>query len=176
MPDIVDVKTMPATAIRPVEVEIRGLILDPVSNTPIVILKKPNENVFLPIWIGLFEANAIALELEGVGTPRPMTHDLLRSMVESLGGKVEGVMVHALVENTFHAKILLSDARGQSHEIDARPSDAIALALRCRAPIRVVEEVFRAAHTLDSAEEDEEERLREWLESLGPDQLGKYNM
>lgn len=169
-------KTTPETAIHPVEVEIRGLILDPVSNTPIVILKKPNENVFLPIWIGLFEANAIALELEGVGTPRPMTHDLLRSIVAALGGKVERVVVHALVENTFLAKILLVDPRGQQHEIDARPSDAIALALRCRAPIQVVEEVFRAAHTLDSSEEDEETRLREWLESLGPDQLGKYNM
>ncbi|HPC83926.1 MAG TPA: bifunctional nuclease family protein [Thermoanaerobaculaceae bacterium] len=161
---------------RPVEVEIRGLILDPVSNTPIVILKKPNENVYLPIWIGLFEANAIALELEGVGTPRPMTHDLLRSVVECLGGRVESVVVHALVENTFHAKVLLRDSEGRSREIDSRPSDAIALALRCRAPIRVVEEVFRAAHTLDASEEDQEARLREWLESLGPDQLGKYNM
>lgn len=161
---------------RPVEVEIRGLILDPVSNTPIVILKKPNENVFLPIWIGLFEANAIALELEGVGTPRPMTHDLLRTIIQKLDGAVEGVVVHALVENTFHAKILLRTSGGQPVEVDARPSDAIALALRCRAPIRVVEDVFRAAHTLDSDDEDHEARLREWLESLGPDQLGKYNM
>lgn len=169
-------KTTPDAAIQPVEVEIRGLILDPVSNTPIVILKKPNENVFLPIWIGLFEANAIALELEGVGTPRPMTHDLLRSIATCLGGQVQRVVVHALVENTFHAKIVLRDSAGREHEVDARPSDAIALALRCRAPVQVVEEVFRAAHTLESGEEDEESRLREWLESLGPDQLGKYNM
>lgn len=161
---------------RPVEVEIRGLILDPVSNTPIVILKKPNENVFLPIWIGLFEANAIALELEGVGTPRPMTHDLLRAVVQGLGARVVAVVVHALVENTFHAKVVLREPAGGEVEVDARPSDAIALALRCRAPIRVVEEVFRAAHTLDSGEEAEEGRLREWLESLSPEQLGKYRM
>lgn len=161
---------------RPVEVEIRGLILDPVSNTPIVILKKPNENVFLPIWIGLFEANAIALELEGVGTPRPMTHDLLRAIIQGLSARVVAVVVHALVENTFHAKVVLREPGGRDVEVDARPSDAIALALRCRAPIRVVEGVFRAAHTLDVSEEDQEGRLREWLESLSPEQLGKYRM
>jgi bifunctional DNase/RNase len=168
--------TMNDRVIMPVEVEIRGLILDPVSNTPIVILKKPNENVFLPIWIGLFEANAIALELEGVGTPRPMTHDLLRASIQSLGGRVEAIIVHALVESTFLAKIVLKTAGDQLVEVDARPSDAIALALRCRAPIRVVEDVFRAAHTIDSDDVDSEQRLREWLEALGPEQLGKYSM
>jgi uncharacterized protein len=161
---------------QPIEVEIRGLILDPVSNTPIVILKKPNENVFLPIWIGLFEANAIALELEGVGTPRPMTHDLLRAIITCLNARVEAAVVHALVENTFLAKVLLRDSTGRTLEIDARPSDAIALALRCRAPIRVVEGVFRAAHTLDPDEENQESRLRDWLESMSPDELGKYKM
>ncbi len=161
----------------PLEVEIRGLILDPVSNTPIVILKKPDENLFLPIWIGVFEANAIALQLEGVATPRPMTHDLLRAVVAALGAKVEGVIVHSLVENTFHAKVLLRSADGKQGEVDARPSDAIALALRCQAPIRVAESVFREAHALDFREgEDQEARLREWLESLTPEQLGKYKM
>lgn len=159
------------------DVEIRGLILDPVSNTPIVILKKPGENLFLPIWIGVFEANAIALELEGVQTPRPMTHDLLRHLVEALGGGVEGIEVNALVENTFHATLVLRNAAGERVEVDARPSDAIALALRCRAPIRVAPSVFREAHALDFREgEDQEERLKEWLESLTPDQLGKYKM
>jgi bifunctional DNase/RNase len=158
-------------------VEIRGLILDPVSNTPIVILKKPDENLFLPIWIGVFEANAIALQLEGVETPRPMTHDLLRATIAALGAKVEGIVVHSLVENTFHAKVEVRTAQGTLIEVDARPSDAIALALRCQAPIRVAEEVFREAHSLDFREgEDPEARLREWLDSLTPEQLGKYKM
>jgi hypothetical protein len=94
-------------ALPHLEVEIRGLILDPVSNTPIVILKKPDENLFLPIWIGVFEANAIALQLEGVETPRPMTHDLLRAVIGSLGAQLDGIVVHTLVENTFHAKVRL---------------------------------------------------------------------
>jgi len=159
------------------DVEIRGLILDPVSNTPIVILKKPDENLFLPIWIGVFEANAIALQLEGVQTPRPMTHDLLRSVVESLGGTVEAILVHALVENTFHATITVRRGDGSMIELDARPSDAIALALRCGARIRVSQQVFSEAHAVDFREgEDEEKRLRDWLESLTPEQLGKYKM
>lgn len=161
----------------PLEVEIRGLILDPVSNTPIVILKKAGENLFLPIWIGVFEANAIALQLEGVATPRPMTHDLLRAAIAALGGRVNEITVHSLVESTFHARVTLSDASGQTHEIDARPSDAIALALRCGSPIRVAPEVFRDAHALDfAADEDQDARLREWLEALTPEQLGRYKM
>ena len=159
------------------EVEIRGLIVDPVSNSPIVILKKPGENLFLPIWIGVFEANAIALQLEGVQTPRPMTHDLLRTVIEALGATLEGIVVHSLVDNTFHARVALRTAGGTLLEVDARPSDAIALALRCRAPIRVADSVFRDAHAIDFREgEDQEERLKEWLESLTPDQLGKYKM
>jgi uncharacterized protein len=159
------------------DVEIRGLILDPVSNSPIVILKKPGENLFLPIWIGVFEANAIALHLEGVQTPRPMTHDLLRAMVVALGASMECVVVHSLVDSTFHATVLLHDAKGSRVELDARPSDAIALALRCGAPIRVADAVFRDAHALDLREgEDHEAKLKEWLESLTPEQLGKYKM
>jgi hypothetical protein len=159
------------------DVEIRGLILDPVSNTPIVILKKPDENVFLPIWIGVFEANAIALQLEGVQTPRPMTHDLLRAAIERLGAGVEAVTVHSLVENTFHATVVLLTAEGRKVEVDARPSDAIALALRCRASIRVADSVFREAHAIDFGDHDSTEaQLREWLESISPEDLGKYKM
>lgn len=159
------------------DVEIRGLILDPVSNTPIVILQKPDENLFLPIWIGAFEANAIALQLEGVETPRPMTHDLLRAVIEKLGGRLESVLVHSLVENTFHATLTLRTSEGAAVEVDARPSDAIALALRCHAIIRVSAMVFKEAHAIDFLEgEDQEKRLREWLESLSPEQLGKYKM
>jgi uncharacterized protein len=166
------------TATSPViDVEIRGLILDPVSNSPIVVLKKPEENLFLPIWIGVFEANAIALQLEGVETPRPMTHDLLRTTIERLGGTVTSITVHALVENTFHASIAIRATDGREVQVDARPSDAIALALRCSAIIRVAENVFRDAHSLDLREgEDEQSKVREWLESLSPDQLGKYKM
>ncbi len=159
------------------DVEIRGLILDPVSNTPIVILKRPEENLFLPIWIGVFEANAIALELEGVQTPRPMTHDLLRGVVEALGASVASITVHSLQESTFHASIVLRTSNGGTVNVDARPSDAIALALRCHAPIRVAENVFTDAHALDFGDgEDPEQRLRDWLESLTPEQLGKYKM
>ncbi len=166
------------SALHPVDVEIRGVILDPVSNTPIVILKRTDQNIFLPIWIGLYEANAIALELEGVGTPRPMTHDLLRALILALGGHVESVIVHSLVENTFLAKIVLLTPTGSHVEVDARPSDAIALALRCHAAIQVSEDVFRAANAMDfsGSTEDQEQRLREWLESLTPEQLGKYSM
>lgn len=159
------------------EVEIRGLILDPVSNSPIVVLKKPGESLFLPIWIGVFEANAIALRLEGVQTPRPMTHDLLRALIDALGGKVTAVEVTSLVENTFHATIHLVTSAGAQVRVDARPSDAIALALRCEAPIRVAESVFRDAHAIDMrGGQDEEKQLQEWLESLTPEQLGKYKM
>jgi len=175
--EIDDVGEKPDVLTRPMDVEIRGLILDPVSNTPIVILKKPNENLFLPIWIGVFEANAIALQLEGVQTPRPMTHDLLRGVIDALGARVEGIIVHSLVENTFHAKVQIRNATGKLLEVDARPSDAIALALRCGAPIKVAEAVFSEAHAVDFREgEDQEARLREWLESLSPEQLGKYKM
>ena len=159
------------------EVEIRGLILDPVSNSPIVVLKKAGESLFLPIWIGVFEANAIALRLEGVQTPRPMTHDLLRTLIEALGGTVTAVEVNSLIENTFHATIHLVTSAGAEVRVDARPSDAIALALRCDAPIRVAESVFRDAHALDMRDgEDQERQLQEWLESLTPEQLGKYKM
>jgi uncharacterized protein len=178
LPEIDLVNVAHPLVTHPVDVEIRGVILDPVSNTPIIILKRTDQNMFLPIWIGVYEANAIALELEGVGTPRPMTHDLLRLFVNALGGEVQGVEVSALVENTFHATILLRTVAGKQVGVDARPSDAIALALRCRVPIRVAEEVFTAANAVDftGSAEDQEQRLREWLESLTPEQLGKYSM
>src|SRR5947209_14683016 len=116
--------------------EIKGLMLDPSSNTPIVILKDVDSQLFLPIWIGVFEANAIALRLEGVEPPRPMTHDLLRSLLAQLGGKVEKIVISDLRESTFFAVI---HVRNQSSAltIDARPSDALALALRTGPPIFV---------------------------------------
>jgi uncharacterized protein len=157
-------------------VEIKGLMLDPSSNVPIVILRDIQSQLFLPIWIGVFEANAIALRLEGVEPPRPMTHDLLRSVVEDLGGRVEKIVISDLRESTFFAVIHV-----RNHEralaIDARPSDAIALALRTKAPIFVEDSVIDNAKTVDFApEKGDSERLQKWLESLDPDDMGKYKM
>ena len=159
-----------------VAVEVRGLMLDPRSNVPIVILRELEGSLFLPIWIGIFEANAIALRLEGVETPRPLTHDLLRSVLEHLDARVRRVVVSELRESTFFARIVL--ARGdEESELDARPSDAIALALRTGAEIFVRREVLDQAKAVDlAAPADDEEKLKEWLEELSPEDLGKYTM
>lgn len=163
---------------RPEELrmEIKGLMLDPSSNVPIVILQDEESQLFLPIWIGVFEANAIALRIEGIQTPRPMTHDLLRTLVEHLGAKVEKVVISDLRENTFYALIHLQ-RNGNQIELDARPSDAIALALRVEAPIFVTRPVLDQAQAGNLATHaTDEEKLRKWLESLSPEDLGKYTM
>jgi len=129
-------------------VTVRGLTLDPVTNAPIVILKTEEGGRFLPIWIGLFEANAIAMQMEGISTPRPMTHDLLRNLVDTLGATVTRVVVHSLRENTFHATLFLG-AAGEERPLDARPSDAIAVALRAGAPIFVSDEVLASARVVE---------------------------
>src|SRR5205823_11062741 len=126
----------------------------------------------LPIWVGLFEANAIALQIENVATPRPMTHDLLRNVIHDLQATVQKIVVCDLQENTFYALIYLS-LHGDTVAIDARPSDAIALALRTRAPIFVEDEVIDNAKTVDvSSEQGDSDRLQKWLESLDPDDIG----
>ena len=112
-----------------IEMTIKGLMLDPITNTPIVILKDKEGDRVLPIWVGLFEANAIALQIENVATPRPMTHDLLRNIITDLDGRVDRIVVSDLKENTFYAVVHLT-VRGERVAVDARPSDAIALALR----------------------------------------------
>lgn len=157
-------------------VEIKGLMLDPTSNVPIVILRDIESQLFLPIWIGVFEANAIALRIEGVEPPRPMTHDLLRAIVETLGGSVEKIVISDLKESTFFAVIHVR--RGEdSAAIDARPSDAIALALRTEAPIFVLRSVLDKAQAVDLATEiSDEEKLRKWLEEISPEELGKWTM
>lgn len=156
--------------------EIKGLMLDPSSNTPIVILKDVDSQLFLPIWIGVFEANAIALRIEGVEPPRPMTHDLLRSTLEGLGARVEKIVISDLKDSTFFALIhVLRDQGGVA--IDARPSDAIALALRTDAPIFVLRSVMEKAQAVDLATEaSDEEKLKKWLEEISPEELGKYTM
>ena len=159
-----------------IEMTIKGLMLDPITNTPIVILKDKEGDRVLPIWVGLFEANAIALQIENVTTPRPMTHDLLRNVIHDLRGRIDKIVVSDLKENTFYALIYLH-VNGDVMAIDARPSDAIALALRARAPIFVEETVIDNAKTVDLApEKGDAERLQKWLESLDPDDMGKYKM
>jgi len=167
---------MSERAVNEIRMEIKGLMLDPTSNVPIVILRDEAEQVFLPIWIGVFEANAIALRLENVDTPRPMTHDLLRSAIDQTGGKVTKVVISDLRENTFYALIHVQN-NGGAVEIDARPSDAIALALRAEAPIFVLQPVLDKAQAVDLATQaTDEEKLRKWLEEISPEELGKYEM
>ena len=159
-----------------IEMTIKGLMVDPITNTPIVILRDKEGQRVLPIWVGLFEANAIALQIENVSTPRPMTHDLLRNVIQDLKATVQKVVVCDLQDNTFYALIYLS-LNGDTLAVDARPSDAIALALRTRAPIFVEDSVIDRAKTVDLPRDatDQQERLN-WFENLDPDDLGKYKM
>lgn len=162
-----------------VEMKVRGLALDPLSNMPIIILRDEEEKRSLPIWVGIFEANAIALELEKIATPRPMTHDLIKNIIESLEAKVAKIMVNDLRENTFFAEIHLKVGESEI-TVDSRPSDAIALALRVGAPIFVEEEVVRKAKSVEVAKDaeigraDDPEKLKEWLENLKPEDFGKF--
>jgi bifunctional DNase/RNase len=155
---------------------VRGIALDPITNMPIIILKDQEEKRALPIWVGIFEANAIALELEKIATPRPMTHDLIKNILDGMGATVQQIVVNDLNDNTFFAVIEVS-YDGNVVNIDSRPSDAIALALRVNAPIFVTEKVVSKAKHMDIAEEKEEtDRWKEWLENLKPEDFGKYKM
>jgi bifunctional DNase/RNase len=159
-----------------IKMEIKGLLMDPVSNMPVVILRDRDDGLFLPIWVGIFEANAIALEMEKIATPRPMTHDLLKNVLVELGYRVERIVITELKDNTFYARIHLS-REGASFNVDSRPSDAIALALRSQAEIYVEEEVLEKSRTLRSeGDQPDPERLKKWLEEVNPDDLGKYRM
>lgn len=159
-----------------IEMTIKGLMIDPVTNMPIIILRDKDGHRVLPIWVGVFEANAIALQIENVTTPRPMTHDLLRNVIQDLQASVVKIVVSDLKENTFYALIYIQ-RNGELVAVDARPSDAIALALRARVPIFVEEVVIDNARSIDiSPEKADSERLQKWLESLDPDELGKYKM
>ena len=159
-----------------IEMSIKGLMVDPITNMPIVILRDKDGQKVLPIWVGIFEANAIALQIENIATPRPMTHDLLRNVIHDLKADIQKIVVSDLKDNTFYALIYLL-VNGESMAIDARPSDAIALALRARAPIFVEDTVIDNAKTVDfAAERTDSDRLQKWLESLDPEELGKYKM
>jgi len=158
-----------------VAMSIKGLMLDPVSNSPIVVLKDEDDKFFLPIWVGIFEANAIALQLENVTTPRPMTHDLLRNMIAELNAQVTRIVINDLRDSTFFAQIRLLMG-GKTLELDARPSDAIALALRTEAPIFVAQSVLEQAQTITPDGDDQDDKMKKWFEGLGPDEMGKYKM
>jgi uncharacterized protein len=159
-----------------IEMTIKGLMLDPVTTMPILILRDENGQRMLPIWIGPNEAQAIASQIENEAPQRPMTHDLLRDIIHTLDGSVQKVVVCDLKDNTFFALIHLL-VRGEAVTVDARPSDAIALALRTRAPIFVEESVIDNAKSVESTpDRADTERLQKWLESLDADDLGKYKM
>jgi len=155
-----------------VPMSIKGLMLDPVSNSPIVVLKDDAEKFFLPIWVGIFEANAIALQLENVSTPRPMTHDLLRNMIAELDARVTRVVINDLRDSTFFAQIRVITGE-RTLELDARPSDAIALALRADAPIYVAQSVLEQAQTISPDSDDQDEKMKKWFEQLDTEDMGK---
>lgn len=148
------------------EVKVRGLILDPRNNSPVVILKDVSSDMVLPIWIGVFEANAIAMEIEKAVAPRPMTHDLLKNVIAQLGATVERVIITDLIESTFYAVIVLR-VNGEHVIVDSRPSDAIALALRTDSPIFVAEHVLESSrHVMASGESEAAEEGESWLSDL----------
>jgi bifunctional DNase/RNase len=164
-----------------IEMKVSGLALDPVTKTPIVILRDSEDKSVLPIWIGLLEASAIALELEKVQLPRPMTHDLIRNTFEKLQVTVSRIEVVDLKDNTFYAALHIS-ATGKQFAIDARPSDAIAIALRTSAPIYVNEEVLKKSREVNMdkmkgvEESGDPDKWKELLESMNPEDFGKYKM
>ena len=160
-----------------VEMKVEGLTLDPLTNMPIIILKDLAGDKALPIWVGYFEANAIALEIEKINTPRPMTHDLLNNIISSLQAKVKHILVTGLKDNTFFAEISVIQ-NGTDMTIDSRPSDAIALALRSKSPIFVEEKVIEAAKSLDLPDPDklqnqEKQQWKDWITSIKPQDFGK---
>jgi bifunctional DNase/RNase len=159
-----------------VEMKIRGLMMDPVTNMPIVILKDVNGSAILPIWVGVYEANAIALEIEKVSTPRPMTHDLIKSMLAGLEAGIRKVVVNDLKDDTFYAVIWL-EKDGKLISVDSRPSDALAIALRLDCPIYVEDSVLNSSKAAGAVSEKvNNEELRRWLEGLNDEDLGRYKM
>lgn len=159
-----------------IKMNIKGLVVDPISKMPIVVLEDSQKQRMLPIWIGVFEANAIALKIENITTPRPMTHDLLKSFLNKLDISIEKIVVNDVRDNTFYAMIHCR-YDNKNLLIDSRPSDAIALALRTDSPIYVEEKVVEKAHSLKFDENlEDSEKLQKWLENLKPEDFGKYKM
>ena len=170
----VEAKTRGTT--NEVEMKIRGLMMDPVTNMPIVVLKDVSGDAVLPIWVGIYEANAIALEIEKVATPRPMTHDLIKNVLTGLDTHVHKIVVSELRQDTFYAVIWL-EKDGHIISIDSRPSDALALALRVDCPIFVADDVLKSSKLANVASDRaSSEELRKWLENLNDEDLGRYKM
>ena len=158
------------------EVKIRALMMDPVTNMPVVVLKEAQGSSVLPIWVGIYEANAIALEIEKVQTPRPMTHDLLKNVLMGLNVHVQRVVVCDLKDDTFYALIWM-EREGQMISLDSRPSDALALALRLDCPIFVSDEVLKNSKMASVInEKSSSEEMRKYLENLGDEDFGRYKM
>ena len=157
--------------------KIRGLMMDPVTSMPIVILKDVGSNNVLPIWVGIYEANAIALEIEKVSTPRPMTHDLIKTLLLGLEAGIRKVVVNELREDTFFAVIWV-ERNGELISVDSRPSDALALALRLDCPIYVDDSVIKSAKTAANVSDklNTNQELKRYLENLGDEDLGRYKM
>lgn len=152
-----------------------GLGFDPRNLSPIVLLRDAEEMNFLPIWIGVFEAAAIAMELQGAQPPRPMTHDLLKNSVENLGGTISKVLINDVKDGTFYALVEITGKDGKVHSQDARPSDAIALAVRCHCPIMVSEVVMMQAKLVNSEKDAEEtKKFKDFIENLRPEDFTKY--
>jgi bifunctional DNase/RNase len=160
-----------------IEVRIRGLMMDPATNMPIVVLKDVGSETVMPIWVGIFEANAIAIEIEKVAAPRPMTHDLTRNLIRHMDAQLDRVVINELKDDTFFAVLWLRHGEDMM-SVDARPSDAIALALRADCPIYVSETVMQSAklNTSGPPEGPTAEQLRGWLEGLNDEDLGRYKM
>lgn len=160
-----------------VEVRVRGLMMDPATNMPIVVLKDTASDTVMPIWVGIFEANAIVIEIEKLSAPRPMTHDLTRNLIHYLNGSLERVVITEIRDDTFYAKLWLRQG-DEPVLVDARPSDAIALALRFDCPIYVAESVMQSARltAANATEGQTGEQLRGWLEGLNDEDLGRYKM
>ena len=156
-----------------VAMTVRGLVMDPTSKSPVVMLENSEGNAFLPIWIGVCEANSIALELEGVETPRPMTHDLIQDLLETAGCVVDHIFIHSLDDSVFIASIQLRDAASATHQVDSRPSDAIALALRAKVDVLVDPSVLERAVLTESSVD---ETLLSFLDRLRPEDMGEYEM
>ncbi|MGC2613426.1 MAG: bifunctional nuclease family protein [Terracidiphilus sp.] len=160
-----------------IEVRIRGLMMDPSTNMPIVVLKDVGSDTVMPIWVGIFEANAIAIEIEKVSAPRPMTHDLARNLMRNMNARLEKIVITELRDDTFFALLWIRQD-GELMTMDARPSDAIALALRADCPIFVSEQVMQSAklNMAGPPEGPTAEELRGWLEGLNDEDLGRYKM
>ncbi len=159
-----------------IEMTIKGLMVDPVTSMPIVILRDKTGKNILPIWVGIFEANAIASQIENVETPRPMTHDLVKNLIDNFNGEVKKIVITDLEESTFYASIHIN-INDKISTVDSRPSDAIAIALRAKAPIFAEQEIIEQAKNSDiKPPAGESDRLEQWLEDLDVDSLGKYKM